>query len=93
MKRVARSKTTFTKVPKTIGASDFRAALKSHLAKAKKAPLVIAEQRSGNAFVLLSAELYNELVEACEDALDGAELARLIKRDKGGKWIPFKSIK
>ncbi|TSA43795.1 type II toxin-antitoxin system Phd/YefM family antitoxin [bacterium] len=55
--------TIFTKVPKTIGVSGFRAALADNLAKAKKAPLIISDRKGGDTFVVISLDAYNELVE------------------------------
>lgn len=54
--------TTFTKVPKTISISELRAALAASLKGAKKAPIVILDRRGGESYVLLSMEMYNELV-------------------------------
>lgn len=55
--------TTFAKVPKTIGVSDFRAGLAGHLANAKKTPIIILDRRGGESHIVLSLEAYNELVE------------------------------
>ncbi len=55
--------TTFTKVPKTLGISDFRAGLAGHLAKAKKNPLIITDRRGSDTFVVITLDAYNELVE------------------------------
>ncbi len=83
----------FTKVPKTIGVSEFRADLASNLKKAKKQPLIISEKRGAETFILLSQAIYNKLIEAKEDAEDAAELMRLISENKGKKLIPWESIK
>lgn len=66
--------TTFAKVPKTLGISDFRSSLADNLARAKKSPLIIADQRGGESYVVLSADAYNKLVEAYEDEQDSLEL-------------------
>lgn len=55
--------TAFTKVPKTISISEFRATLAASLKRVKKAPLVILDRRGDESYVLLSMEMYNELVE------------------------------
>lgn len=55
--------TTFAKVPKTISISELRANLATNLARTKKTPLVIIDRRGGESYVLLSMEMYNELVE------------------------------
>ena len=85
--------TAFTKVPKTIGVSGFRAALAENLAKAKKSPLFIADRKGDDSFVLLSTEAYNKLVDAWEDEQDGLELQRLIKANKGKKLIPWEKVR
>jgi prevent-host-death family protein len=55
--------TVFAKIPKTISISEFRATLAASLKRAKKAPFVILDRRGGESYVLLSIEMYNELVE------------------------------
>jgi PHD/YefM family antitoxin component YafN of YafNO toxin-antitoxin module len=90
MKQAARRKTAFTKIPKTIGVSEFRADLAANLAKAKKHPIVISERRGDDAYVILSSKSYNALVDAREDAEDAAELTRLIKEHGNGPWIDWK---
>ena len=85
--------TTFAKVPKTLGVSDFRADLAAHLAEAKKHPIVIADRRGDESFVVLSTEAYNKLVETWEDEQDGLELERLIKANKGKKFIPWEKVR
>ncbi|OGG77928.1 hypothetical protein A3A36_02555 [Candidatus Kaiserbacteria bacterium RIFCSPLOWO2_01_FULL_52_12b] len=55
--------TTFTKMPKTISISEFRATLATSLKKVKKTPLIILDRRGGESYVLLSMEMYNELVD------------------------------
>ena len=55
--------TTFTKVPKTLGVSGFRANLARNLARAKKNPLIISDRKGGDTFVVISLDAYNELVE------------------------------
>jgi len=85
--------TIFTKVPKTLGISDFRASLANNLAQAKKNPLIIADQRGGESYVVLSAEAYNKLVEAYEDEQDSLELVQLIKENKGKKFIPWEKVR
>lgn len=85
--------TTFTKVPKTLGISDFRAALASNLAKAKKSPLIISDRKGGESYVVLGAAAYNELMELWEDEQDGLELQRLIRANKGKKLIPWEKVR
>lgn len=85
--------TTFTKVPKTLGISDFRASLADNLAKAKKSPLVITDRKGGESYVVLGAGAYNELMELWEDLQDGPELMRLIKANKGKKFIPWEKVR
>jgi len=85
--------TTFAKVPKTIGVSGFRAALASNLAKAKKSPLIISDRKGGESYVVLGADAYNELIELWEDEQDGQELERLIKANKGKKFIPWEKVR
>ncbi len=55
--------TAFTKVPKTISISEFRATLAESLKSARKAPLIILDRRGGESYVVLSMMMYNELVE------------------------------
>lgn len=83
----------FAKVPKTLGVSDFRAALADNLAKAKKSPLVISDRKGGDSFVVLSAAAYNKLVEAWEDEQDAAELAQLVAKNKGKKFYSLESLR
>ena len=80
----------FQKVQKSIDVSDFRAAMASHLAKAKHKPLVVSARRGGDSFVVLSVDAYNKLVEAWEDEIDAKELMRLRKLQKGKKWVELK---
>ena len=82
--------TTFTKVPKTLGVSDFRAGLAGHLAKAKKSPLIISDRKGGESYVVLGATSYNELLELWEDVQASRTLERLVKRDGKKKFFPFK---
>ncbi|MHB8860173.1 MAG: type II toxin-antitoxin system Phd/YefM family antitoxin [Minisyncoccota bacterium] len=83
----------FTKVPKTLGISDFRASLADNLAKAKKSPLVITDRKGGESYVVLGANTYNKLLELWEDEQDGLELARLIRANKGKKLIPWEKVR
>jgi len=88
--------TVFTKIPKTIGVSGFRAALASNLAKAKKSPLIISDRKGGESYVVLGADAYNELMELMElweDEQDGLELARLIRANRGKKLIPWEKVR
>lgn len=85
--------TTFTKVPKTLGVSDFRAGLAGHLAKAKKSPLIVSDRKGGESYVVLGADAYNELMELWEDEQAGRTLARLIKENKGKKLIPWEKVR
>lgn len=82
--------TMFQKVQKSIDVSDFRAAMASHLAKAKHKPLVVSARRGGESFVVLSVEAYNKLVEAWEDEVDAKELVRLRRLQKGKKWVELR---
>lgn len=68
--------TTFAKVPKIISISEFRAALAANLAKAKKAPLIILDRRGGESYVVLSLEMYNELVEVWAKGIHRAALCK-----------------
>lgn len=83
----------FTKVPMTLGVSDFRASLADNLAKAKKSPIVIADKKGGDSFVVLSANAYNKLVEVWEDEEDARELASLVEKNKGKKFIPWAEVR
>ncbi|MCX6787989.1 MAG: hypothetical protein NT108_02375 [Candidatus Kaiserbacteria bacterium] len=85
--------TAFTKVPKTLGISDFRAGLAGHLAKAKTSPLIISDRKGGESYVVLGADAYNQLFELWEDEQDGLELARLIRANKGKKLIPWEKVR
>ena len=85
--------TMFTKIPKALGVSGFRAELARNLAKAKRGPVVIADRRGGESYVVLSAEAYNELLDQIEDELAGRTLEKLIKASKGKKLIPLSKIK
>lgn len=84
--------TMFQKVPKILGVSDFRASLSDNLERAKKSPLIIADQRGGDRYVVLSADAYNKLVEAYEDEQDATELASLIEENKGKKFYSLASL-
>ena len=87
--------TVFQKVQKTIDVSDFRAAMASHLAGAKKKPLVVSARRGGDSFVVLSIDAYNKLVEAWEDEQDAKELERLVRTASKNKkkWVALKDLK
>lgn len=85
--------TTFTKVPKMVGVSSFRADLARNLARAKKSPLIISDRKGGESYVVLGASTYNKLLELWEDEQDGLELARLIKANKGKKLIPWEKVR
>ena len=65
----------------------------SHLAGAKKKPLVVSARRGGDSFVVLSIDAYNKLVEAWEDEQDAKELTRLVKLNEGKKLIPIERLK
>lgn len=84
--------TMFTKVPKTLGVSAFRAELAKNLSNADKGPVIIAERKGGKSYVLLSTKAYNKLVEAWEDEIDSRELERLMKR-KNKRFVPLNAIK
>jgi len=86
-------KATFAKVPKMLSVSAFRAALAKNLAKAKKRPVMIADNRGGGNYVILSAEVYNKLLEAWEDEQDSRELVRLVEENKGKKFIPWEQVR
>lgn len=83
----------FQKVHKSIDISNFRAAMASHLKKAKSKPLVISARRGGDSFVVLSVDAYNKLVEAWEDEMDAKELDRLVYLNKGKKLVEWKRLK
>ena len=85
--------TIFTKVPKTLGVSGFRADLARNLARAKKNPLIISDRKGGESYVVLSADAYNELMELWEDEQAGRTLARLVKENKGKKFIPWEKVR
>ena len=85
--------TSFTKVPKTLGVSGFRADLARNLARAKKSPLIISDRKGGESYVVPGANAYNELMELWEDMQDGPELMRLIKANKGKKFIPWEKVR
>lgn len=85
--------TAFTKIPKTIGVSDFRASLADNLAKTKKSPLIITDRKGGESYVVLGADAYNELLELWEDEQAGRTLARLIKENKGKKFYSLESLR
>ena len=86
------STAAFQKVQKSIDISDFRAAMASHLKKAKQRPLVVSARRGGESFVVLSVDAYNKLVEAWEDEKDIQELLRLRELQKGKKWEGAKQL-
>lgn len=88
-----RMNATFTRVPKTVGVSGFRANLARNLARAKKSPLIISDRKGGESYVVLGADAYNKLLELWEDERDGLELARLIKANKGKKLIPWEKVR
>lgn len=79
----------FQRVEKMVRVSDFRASLSSYLRKAKSKPLVVAADRGGEPFVVLSADAYNRLIEAREDEMDSRELERLA-RGKGKKLVEWR---
>ncbi|HEY4489153.1 MAG TPA: type II toxin-antitoxin system prevent-host-death family antitoxin [Candidatus Paceibacterota bacterium] len=83
----------FPKVLKSVGVSDFRAELSHHLARAKRQPLVISERRGNETYVVLSADDYNVLVEAREDAIDARELTRLVEKNQKAKFTSWKSVR
>lgn len=85
--------TAFTKVPKTLGVSGFRADLARNLAKAKKSPLIISDRKGGESYVVLGKDAYNKLVEIWEDEQDGLELEQLIKANKGKKFYSLESLR
>ncbi|OGG79809.1 hypothetical protein A3A39_00890 [Candidatus Kaiserbacteria bacterium RIFCSPLOWO2_01_FULL_54_13] len=84
------SNLSFQKVEKTVGLSDFRASLATHLAKAREKPLIVSARRSEDSFIVLSVDAYNALVEVRENEIDSRELVRLVKANKGKKRIPWK---
>jgi len=89
------SNTVFQKVQKTVDVSDFRAAMATHLAGAKKKPLVVSARRGGDSFVVLSIDAYNKLVEVWEDEQDARELERLVRtatKDKK-KFVPWSKLR
>lgn len=81
-----------TKVHNLVRVSDLRKDLARYLRDAKKKPVVVSTDRGGDTRVLMSAELYNKLVEAYEDAMDSAELERLVAEDDG-KYVDWDDLK
>lgn len=80
----------FQRIDKRIGVSKFRTAMPRYLRYAKEKPLVIAGRRGDEPYVVMSAEMYNKLVEAREDTIDAETLARLVKENSGRKKISWK---
>lgn len=80
----------FQKIEQTIGVSEFRSALPAYLKRASERPLVITARRGGEPYVVISAEMYNKLVEAREDAIDARKIHRLVKESAGKKKILWK---
>ncbi len=87
------TKSTFTKIPKTVGVSEFRADMSGYLTKAKKKPLVLTQKRGDDSFVVLSTDAYNKLIEEKEDAEDSAELVRLVEEYKDQEMIPWEKVR
>ncbi len=85
--------TIFSKIPKTLGVSGFRANLARNLAKTKKGPLIISDRKGGASFVVLSTNSYNELVELWEDEQASRTLARLVKASRGEKFISWEKVR
>lgn len=81
-----------TKIHNLVRVSDLRKDLARYLRDAKKKPVVVSTDRGGDTRVLMSAELYNKLVEAYEDAMDSAELERLVAEDDGVR-IPLHELR
>ena len=86
-------KSIFTKIPKSVGVSEFRADMSGYLSKAKKKPLVLTQKRGDDLFVVLSAEAYNKLIEEKEDAEDAIELSRLVEEYKDQELIPWEKVR
>ena len=81
---------SFAKIPIAKSVSHFRANLARELSRARKSPVVIGDRRGGETFVVLSAEAYNKLVEAREDARDARTLVCLVREAKGKKRVAWK---
>jgi prevent-host-death family protein len=77
-----------SKIPQFVSASELRQHLAKYLVRAKKEPVVISTDRGANASVLMSAAMYNTLLEAYEDMIDTRELTELVLGQKGKpmKW-------
>jgi prevent-host-death family protein len=77
-----------SKIPQFISASELRMHLAEYLHRAKKEPVIVSTDRGANASVILSATMYNTLLEAYEDAIDARELTKLVKQEhsKPIKW-------
>jgi len=83
----------FTKVHKTMPSSYFRANLAKALKDAKKKPLVITTERGLDQYVIFSVDAYNKMIEAYEDEMDAAILAKLIAEDPSPEGIPWEEVK
>lgn len=82
--------TSFQRIEKPIGISDFRSAMARSFARAKTQPLVVSARRGEDSFVVLSVDAYNKLIEERENTIDSRELSRLVKEQKGKKRILWK---
>ncbi|HEC30396.1 MAG TPA: type II toxin-antitoxin system Phd/YefM family antitoxin [Candidatus Yonathbacteria bacterium] len=70
-----------TKVQKNIGISELRENLPKYLRDAKKEPLVVSLNRGKDLRVVVDVDLYNNLIEACEDSSIGS-LMELTEKEK-----------
>jgi prevent-host-death family protein len=77
-----------SKIPQFVSASELRQHLAKYLTRAKKEPVVISTDRGANASVLMSATMYNTLLESYEDMIDARELSELVVSQEGKpiKW-------
>ncbi len=72
-----------TKIPKIVQASEFRKNLSQYLKNAKNNPVVVSTERGGDSRVVLSADLYNKLIEFYHNSVDARELIKLVEVDDG----------
>lgn len=70
-----------TKIQKNIGISELRKNLPKYLKDAKKEPLVVSLDRGKDLRVVVGVDLYNSLIEACEDSSLGY-LMELTEKEK-----------
>lgn len=77
-----------SKIPQFVSTSELRTNLAKYLRHAKKEPVLISAERGKSTGVIMSATLYNTLLEAYEDSMDVRELTTLVTkgRDKLIRW-------